>query len=232
MDKQKMENHFAGFTESRKGNRFNFTSPLPGLHVYDNVWPGSMDFIRTIENPEFWENDKNGNIPWVREDYYNEDNGKRSSTCWIWNTPELKENFEEVIDSYLWHWDLDPNSREAMRISKYEKGEWFSMHADDSFGTPRTVSMVYYPNDDYDGGELEFVFFGVKIKPKAGQLFIFPSSYSYMHKIHAITSGERYTFVSFFNTITEKEKTDRFSKISFPYKTNLQYVFDDGFSGK
>jgi predicted 2-oxoglutarate/Fe(II)-dependent dioxygenase YbiX len=114
-----------------------------------------------------------------------------------------------------------------MRISRYEPGEWFSMHADDSYGTPRTVSMVYYPNDDYEGGELEFVHFGVKIKPKAGQLFVFPSAYSYMHKIHAIKSGVRYTFVSFFSEISEKERQTRFAQIEFPYTTDLQYQFED-----
>ena len=91
--------------------------------------------------------------------------------------------------------------------------------------------MVYYPNDDYEGGELEFLHFGVKIKPKAGQLFLFPSAYSYEHRIHPVTSGnERYTIVSFFNHISEKEKSDRLKTIAFPYQANLQYMFDKDFS--
>lgn len=229
MDKQKTANQLAGFTESRKGNKFNFTSPLPGLHIYDNVWPDSMDFIREIEQDSFWDNNPNEK-KWVREDYYDQENGKRSATCWIWNHPKFKENFEEVVDSYLWQWDLDPRSRESIRISRYEPGEWFSLHPDDTYGTPRTVSMVYYPNDDYIGGELEFVHFGVKIKPKANQLFLFPSAYSYEHRIHKIESGIRYTFVSFFNHISEIEKRKRLQTLPFPYQSDLQYMFDDNFS--
>lgn len=233
MDKQKAENALAGFTESRKGNKFNFTSPIPGLHIYDNVWPDSMDFIREIEKDSFWEVEKRGNTKWIREDYLDEETGKRAATCWLWNHPKFVENFEEVIDSYLWHWDLDPKSREAMRISKYEGGEWFSAHPDDSFATPRTTSMVYYPNDDYEGGELEFLHFGVKIKPKAGQLFLFPAAYSYEHQIHPITSGNRYTFVTFLNQITETEKRNRLKDLPADfYNATLEYVFKDDFSGK
>jgi Rps23 Pro-64 3,4-dihydroxylase Tpa1-like proline 4-hydroxylase len=118
-----------------------------------------------------------------------------------------------------------------MRISKYKEGEFFSAHPDDSYGTPRTVSMVYYPNDDYEGGELEFLHFGVKIKPKAGQLFMFPSAYSYEHKIYSVTGGnERYTFVTFFNHISESEKAKRLSELPELYQTNLQYMFDPMFS--
>ena len=226
-DPNKLQNQLDKVTESRNGNRFNFTSPVPGLHIYDNVWPDSMDFINEIRTDEYWENNEHrGSKPWIREDYYNELNGKKAETCWVWNHPKFAEHFQEIVDSYLWQWDLNPLSREAMRISRYEPGEFFSLHADDSYGTPRTVSLVYYPNDDYEGGELEFIHFGVKIKPKAGQLFLFPSAYSYMHKIHGITSGVRYTLVSFFAEISEKERQTRMSSIEFPYTTDLQYQFE------
>jgi predicted 2-oxoglutarate/Fe(II)-dependent dioxygenase YbiX len=107
------------------------------------------------------------------------------------------------------------------------------MHPDDSFATPRTTAMVYYPNDDYEGGELEFIHFGVKIKPKAGQLFLFPAAYSYEHKIHPVTDGNyRITLVSFFNQMTEQEKRNRLSLLDQNnfYRANLQYVFRSGFS--
>jgi predicted 2-oxoglutarate/Fe(II)-dependent dioxygenase YbiX len=101
------------------------------------------------------------------------------------------------------------------------------MHPDDSFATPRTTSLVYYPNDDYEGGELEFIHFGVKIKPKAGQLFLFPAGYSYEHKIHPVTGGGyRRTMVSFFNQMTNSELQNRHAAIDKNnfYKADLKYV--------
>lgn len=228
MDPIKLANAKENITESRKGNKFKYTSPAPGIHIYDDVWSDGFNFIDQL--------DKDGKF--VREDYIidSEGNkipkevGKRGVSTWIkGDNPEgdaiLCGVFEEVIDSYLWHFDLDPKSREWWRISKYTDGDYFGMHPDDSYGTPRTVAMVYYPNDDYEGGELEFIHFGVKIKPKANQLFVFPASYVYEHKIYDIGPGNpRYTIVAFFSNITETERSKRLSTLPQPYKTTLKYI--------
>ena len=228
MDNNKLEDRKSSVTTSRKGQSYKYFAPAPGIHVYENVWDNGFNFVKKL--------DDEGSF--VREDYlYDADGneidpavGKRGVSTWVTKTLEEKDNeicnaLEDVIDSYLWHYDLDPKSREYWRISKYKEGDYFGMHPDDSFGTPRTVSIVYYPNDDYEGGELEFIHFGVKLKPKANQLFIFPSSYIYEHKIHDIGSGNpRYTIVAFFCNITEKERKERLSKIPYPYKANLKYI--------
>lgn len=234
MDSHKLENHAANITESRKGNKFSYESPIPGVHIYSNVWPNSLEWFEKVDGDQYWEdNPAPGNKKWVREDYLDDLVGKKSRTCWIWHDQEVQDNLEEVIDSYLWHWDLDPHSRESLRITRYEpNGEFFGMHPDDSFATPRTTSLVYYPNDDYEGGELEFIHFGVKIKPRAGQLFLFPAGYSYEHKIYPVTGGGyRRTMVSFFNQMTNDELQNRHSKIEQNkfYKANLQYVLSPNF---
>ena len=176
MDKNKMELKSRGITRSRKGNEFKFTELAPGIHAYDNVWPNAMEYMKKLEDAGKFQ----------REDYYDEEIGKKASTTWVYRDEEMENAFEEIVDSYCQMWDIAPKSREAFRITKFVEGEFFSMHPDDSYGTPRTVSFVYYPNDDYEGGELEFVHFGVKHKPKAGQLLIFPSAYSYQHQIHKV----------------------------------------------
>jgi hypothetical protein len=232
MNTERLEDAQNSVTKSRKGNIFPYESPIPGLHIYDNVWPNSMEFFNKIENDEYWDQNPNGSRKWVREDYLDEDTGKKSSTCWIWSDPEVTENLEEVIDSYLYHWNLGPRSREDLRITKFTgPGEFFGSHSDDTFATPRTLSLVYYPNDDYDGGELEFIHFGIKIKPKAGQLFLFPSGYSYEHKVYPVKSGTRITMVCFFNEITFSERETRQGLLdpNKYYQPKVEYVFQPTF---
>lgn len=232
MHYEKFQDQQDGFTRSRRGNKFKFESPIPGVHIYSDVWPNSMDFFNKIENDDFWKSGHPGNKPWIREDYLDAETGKKSRTCWVWNDPEVEQALGEVVDSYLYHWNLDPHSRESLRITKFAgNGEFFGMHSDDSFATPRTTSMVYYPNDDYEGGELEFIHFGVTVKPKAGQLFLFPSAYNLEHKVNPITSGERITMVSFFNQMTVEERAARIPLLdpNKYYQPELQYVFGESF---
>ena len=232
MNKERLEDAQNMVTRSRKGNVFLYESPIPGVHIYSNVWPDSIDFFNKIDNDEYWDKNPNGNKRWIREDYLDEDTGKKSQTCWIWSDPEVTSGLEEVIDSYLYHWNLGAKSREDLRITKFTgPGEFFGSHSDDTFATPRTASMVYYPNDDYEGGELEFIHFGVTVKPKAGQLFLFPSGYSYEHKVHPVKSGTRTTMVCFFNEITFEEREKRQSLLdpNKYYQPVVDYVFHPSF---
>jgi hypothetical protein len=236
MHHTKLEDHKNSVTTSKKGNKFKFTSPIPGVHIYDNVWPESMDFINKIDSDNFWETEASpeDDVKWIREDYLDQDHGKKSKTCWIQHHPEISNAFEEVVDSYLAHWNLEPHSIESMRITKFEgPGEFFGMHSDDSFATPRTTSMVYYPTDSYEGGELDFIHFGVKIKPKANQLFLFPSAYNLEHKVHPVISGTRITFVSFFNQMTFQERSARQNLLNPNeyYQPKVPYVFEKKFLG-
>jgi hypothetical protein len=232
MHKSKMDDHKNGVTTSRKGKTFKFDSPIPGVHIYSNVWPDSAEFFKKLETEEYWNSiDPNdGSRSWIREDYLDEEVGKKSRTCWVHYDESLDNALSEVVDSYLAHWNLDPHSRETLRITKFSgNGEFFGMHSDDTYSTPRTTSMVYYETDDYEGGELEFIHFGVKIKPKAGQLLIFPSAYSYEHKVNPVTGGgERITIVSFFNQMTYEERSQRQANVDFGtegrYVADLKYI--------
>lgn len=87
---------------------------------------------------------------------------------------------------------------ENWQILKYGQGHHFENHVDDNKGMPRTFSISYYLNDDYEGGEIEFPRFGLKIKPKANQAIVFAANYVYNHKIYPVTSGTRYTVVNWF----------------------------------
>jgi hypothetical protein len=85
---------------------------------------------------------------------------------------------------------------EAFNFIKYVPGQHFMEHHDHGFSYNCTVSLVGYFNDDYDGGELYFRLQDLNIKPRAGDLYIFPSNYMYPHQAKKVHSVTKYSIVT------------------------------------
>lgn len=85
---------------------------------------------------------------------------------------------------------------EALNFVKYGPGQHFQEHTDHGFSYNCVVSLVAYVNDDYDGGEIYFRIQNVKVKPKAGDLFVFPSNFMYPHQAMPVHSGTKYSIVT------------------------------------
>jgi hypothetical protein len=85
---------------------------------------------------------------------------------------------------------------EAFNFIKYGPGQHFMEHHDHGFSYNCTVSLVAYVNDDYEGGELYFRLQNLKVKPNAGDLFIFPSNFMYPHQAMPVHLGTKYSIVT------------------------------------
>jgi Rps23 Pro-64 3,4-dihydroxylase Tpa1-like proline 4-hydroxylase len=109
-----------------------------------------------------------------------------------------KTTFRCFVD-YKSKYSVDIKHWEGWAFLKYNEGDFFAEHTDDSHEYKRQLSMVYYPNDNYAGGDLEFTYYGISVKPLAGELILFPSNYMYVHKSHPITKGTKYCATSFAN---------------------------------
>lgn len=112
----------------------------------------------------------------------------------------LNEELLPTVNNYrstysATHW----TDSEGWQLLKYGLNNHFVNHYDDSKVFPRTVSMSFYLNEDYEGGEIEFPRFGLKIKPRANQMVLFPSNYVYNHSVLPVTSGLRYAVVGWWN---------------------------------
>ena len=91
---------------------------------------------------------------------------------------------------------MDLKYWEALNFIKYGPGQHFQEHHDHGFSYNCTVSLVAYINDDYEGGELAFRLQRLNIKPKAGDLYIFPSNFMYPHRAMPVHSGTKYSIVT------------------------------------
>jgi len=111
----------------------------------------------------------------------------------------------------------EPMILPAFDIKKYSAGTFMGAHFDQQEGDTRLrYSLVFYLNDDYEGGELSFTIespdapiingkpsedyslskdsdrITIGIKPEAGSVIIFPSSPPYHHTAHLVKSGYKY----------------------------------------
>lgn len=107
----------------------------------------------------------------------------------------LFKAIKRCIDDYCRLWDIEINYYEPLNFVKYSyPNSYFKLHIDHSPINARTVSAVAYLNDDYKGGELRFPRLdGLTIKPKAGDIVVFPSTYMYKHESKEILSGTKYS---------------------------------------
>lgn len=101
-----------------------------------------------------------------------------------------------AVNDYCRMYNIEMTYWEAMNIIKYGPGQHFQEHADHGWSYISTVSLVAYPNDDYEGGELSFGKLGISFKPKAGDLYLFPSTYLFSHRAMPVTTGVKYSIVT------------------------------------
>jgi hypothetical protein len=110
-----------------------------------------------------------------------------------------KKVFDSIhpnVQDYGQYWGVGISYYEAFNFVKYDGvGKHFNIHADHGPAYVTTVSVVAYLNDDYDGGELYFPRFDLTIKPKQGDVVVFPSTYIYEHASLPMKSGAKYSVV-------------------------------------
>lgn len=106
------------------------------------------------------------------------------------------ENFDLIEKDYMSSYGIFSEWHDSYGILKYGEGQQFTNHIDDHPSFHRRVSTVYYLNDNYIGGEINFPRFNISLKPKANQMLMFPSTYVYNHSVSPVIQGERYAVVS------------------------------------
>lgn len=110
---------------------------------------------------------------------------------------ETKYKQLQVVKDYTRRYNIgELRYWEATNYVKYGPGQHFQEHHDHGYSYNCVVSLVAFPNDNYEGGELYFRLQNVMAKPKAGDVFIFPSNFMYPHRAMPVKSGTKYSMVT------------------------------------
>ena len=112
----------------------------------------------------------------------------------IWK--DSRDAQKVALDDYSAFYNIELKYWEAMNFIRYGEGQHFSYHSDHGWSYISVVSMVGYLNDDYEGGGLRFDKIDLEVKPRAGDLYIFPSSYLFSHSALPVKSGTKYSVVT------------------------------------
>lgn len=195
----------------------NVRQLFPGILGFSDILEDPMQCIRDLENAiekekVVWhtaEAGANGYGPSLDtrirsgKDYRLDKTMSESSDEFLANVGEIHAKLTKAmvkpIMEYKNKYGMLIKSQENWCILRYDIGDFFKAHTDGSHEYPRQLSMVFYFNDNYEGGELYFPFIDVKIKPLAGELILFPSNYLFAHAANEVTQGTKYAAINFAN---------------------------------
>ncbi|MCB2263192.1 MAG: 2OG-Fe(II) oxygenase [Candidatus Thiosymbion ectosymbiont of Robbea hypermnestra] len=107
---------------------------------------------------------------------------------------ELRELILEKARHYIFQFGAEHAGLQVMvsepylltnpRIEKIDIGEGFDWHMDarQHQSDRRFLTLLFYLNDQEEGGETTFFYQGESIKPKQGTLALFPPFWTHIHK--------------------------------------------------
>lgn len=158
-----------------------------------------------IFNPE--ETNKTKDIEW-KIDKNVRDTQEVAQSEEVFNNLEnfLKKTVKNFINPF---YDCFVDSSEIPQILSYSVGGHYLPHIDGEavWTSPngeqiwkkcvdRDLSIIFFLNDDFDGGDLVFPDLKIRIRPEPGMMVCFPSSHRYLHGVEPVTRGKRYSIVT------------------------------------
>lgn len=82
---------------------------------------------------------------------------------------------------------------------------WHDEQTDLIHSTRCMVWMIYL-NDDFDGGETEFLYQAKRVKPETGKLLLWPAGYTHAHRGGLVTAGTKYVITGWFYLMPPGER--------------------------
>ena len=186
---------------------------IPPLRTIREVKPGSFIFERPSALPPSFcdavierfeshpEHQYAGRVGQLRA----EDPGvKRTTDLVVSNKPDWKDVDEiffrslaaaikEFRETYPYF--KGPFKDEGYQVQRYRPGEFYHWHVDGGsheLGLRQLVALWYLNDVPGPGGETEFLYQGVAIRPERGKLVLFPPFWTHEHRAAVLRAGAKY----------------------------------------
>jgi hypothetical protein len=106
---------------------------------------------------------------------------------------------DKIISVIEKEYSISVSPKNEPGVVHWGPGVEMGLHVDDLGKESYHMASLIYLNEDYDGGEIYFQTHDVTIKPKTGDLVMFPGNLNYAHKVLPVLRGDRYTMPFWFN---------------------------------
>jgi predicted 2-oxoglutarate/Fe(II)-dependent dioxygenase YbiX len=180
------------------------------IDIYENVWPNPDQTIKIIEDRC---SDSTVDLAWEKASTFGggqAQNMRTNKTIGISHRADIDndvvlQNIHNQFNLLLLASTVPYSTRyaigeslyhEGYNLLKYSGGQQYHQHYDGGTASGRVISAICYLNNDFEGGEIEFPNFKIKIKPQPGMLILFPSNFAYSHIAHPVTKGSKYALVT------------------------------------
>jgi|TARA_R110000803_G_scaffold53702_13_gene110126 hypothetical protein len=111
----------------------------------------------------------------------------------------FKEAFWNCYNQYITKYDLTQTTTHTLdgyvKIQKTVPGQGYHVwhwEQDSVHHGHRLLLVMLYLNDVEEGGETEFLYQGIRVKPKQGSIMICPGSFTHTHRGNPPLTGEKY----------------------------------------
>lgn len=182
----------------------NKTELAPKVFVYSDVIPGSEQLVPYIEQVTGV-----GMALWDKQEL----SGNIVDTMLFDYPQELKDPNDQSIlfdermslvlggfigfaeSDYVYHNNPTRSFlHDKLLLMKYGEGAEFPISGKEDGDH---LNVMYYLNDDYEGGAIEFTNLGITYQPKANEVLIFPASKGFEYTVANLTSGTKYAVISY-----------------------------------
>jgi predicted 2-oxoglutarate/Fe(II)-dependent dioxygenase YbiX len=179
------------------------------IDIFENAWPNPTETVQIIENQTL---NPDSGMHWTRATTVGQGFNQDVRTNYHLGITACAQEFDNPVAKdlhnqtyflllastipYARKHDVEEMYHEPYNMLRYRDSQQYKAHIDGTTDMGRCISAIIYLNNDYEGGEIEFVNFGIKIKPEPGMLLLFPSNYAYRHIAHPVINGTKYAIVT------------------------------------